>query len=171
MKTGRTLAPLLAIGLLLAPLAGCSVAVVDGTAKPESSHDRGTDGETDADADAELTEDEPSGDDDTADTGLDRETLIGAATSVRRCDGELTILDDAVAVYVEGTCERLILNSTGSQIATDDVAYLEVIGDGNVVLSGAVEKLLVNGMGNIVHWTGATPTVTDVGSSNVLTAG
>ena len=155
--------------LLAATLSGCAVSVTDpkepdtaspseSTAAPSGAAEKPSDTPEQADASTEGAD--PSRDD-----------LIAAATRVMRCDGELTILDDAVSVYVEGECDRLILNSSGSQVATDDVVLLEVIGDANVVLAGTIGELLVNGTGNVVHWQGATPSVSDVGNANVLTAG
>ncbi len=87
-----------------------------------------------------------------------------------KCDGGLTLLDNAMSTQVEGWCEALILNTTGSQIVADDVRTLKVIGDGNLVFVGSVETLVVNGEGNVVIWTGDTPRITDVGSTNVLKA-
>lgn len=172
MDMRRPLTALAAGIVMIAVLAGCSVNIVDGD-KPDSAERTPT---TDSsvseppDEPSEGPEENPPADD-ADDADITREQLIDGAATVMRCDGELTILDDAVAVYVEGDCDRLILNSSGSQVVTDDVTTLEVIGDANLVLSGAVDTLLVNGTGNVVHWTGTTPSVTDVGSSNVLKAG
>ncbi len=149
---------------LIALTGGCAVSVIDP-------------GKPDASAPAESTTSSSSSDapeqEDTAadDAAPSREQLISGATRVLRCDGVLTIIDDGVSVYVEGDCEHLILNSSGSQVAADDVALLEVIGDANVVLTGEIGELLVNGTGNVVHWTGETPSVSDIGDANVLTAG
>lgn len=170
----RTLRPLaLAVATLSLTLAftACSVNVVDGT-KPSAGSEKTPPQKTDekttpSTAPSEDAEEQSSPDGD----GIDRQTVIAAATTVKRCDGELTLTQDAAIIRVEGACDRVILNATGSQLVTDDVAYLEVIGDGNVVLSGTVDKLLVNGNSNLVHWQGTTPAVTDVGSANVLTAG
>ena len=180
MRTLRPLSGVLVATALLVALSGCSVAVVDGGAgepSPSSSPDPGAEAGTEsAEDDASPAastgaEDSLPAVDDAA-TGADptREALIASSTRTLRCDGELTLLDDAMATRVEGPCDRLILNTRGSQVVTDDVAFLEVIGDGNVVLSGAVDKLLVNGEGNVVHWTGETPEISDVGSTNVLKA-
>ncbi|MGX1934655.1 hypothetical protein [Microbacterium resistens] len=180
MRTLRPLSGVLVATALLVALSGCSVAVVDGEAgepSSSSSPDTGADtGRESAEDDASSAastgaEDSLPAADDAA-TGADptREALIASSTRTLRCDGELTLLDDAMATRVEGSCDRLILNTRGSQVVTDDVAFLEVIGDGNVVLSGAVDKLLVNGEGNVVRWTGETPEISDVGSTNVLKA-
>ena len=80
-------------------------------------------------------------------------------------------MDDATIVRVEGACDRIVVNASGAQLVADDVALVEVIGNSNVVLTGAVQKVLVNGEANVVHWTGKTPTVSDIGSTNTLTAG
>lgn len=171
----RPLPALATAAVLVALLSGCSVSVIDGTGADRPP----------ATTSHEPTKEEPPTSPDAAPTdagehplpnagkGLDRDAITAAATTVRRCDGsgELTILDDAVVARVEGTCKRIILNSKGSMLVTDDVTSLEVIGDANLVLTGSVDEVLVNGMGNTVHWSGATPTVSDVGSGNTLTAG
>lgn len=170
MTLPRPLTAIAVTAMLLTALTACSVNVVDGAQPRPAASDDAT--QTDADAETGPPLDvideqaEPDAGDD-----IDREALIAAATNVRRCDGELTIVDNAVLVRVEGPCDRLIVNSSGSQVVTDDVTFLEVVGDGNVVLSGTVETLLVNGAANVVHWQGATPTVTETGAANVLTAG
>lgn len=170
MRIIRTAAAVAAVLALSFGTTACSVRIADGAAS--SAPEKRTEG----DADAPAKEDSPSPAESDAGSapetgGVTRDDLIAGATRTLRCDGELTMLDDAVIVRVEGSCDRLILNTTGSQIVADDVALLEVIGDGNLVLSGAVDELLVNGTGNVVHWDGATPKVSDVGSSNTLTAG
>lgn len=170
MALSRPLTALTVAALLAAALTSCSVNVVDGGAPAEPSAEQSTP-PTDFTVEKQTSADDTDERDQGGLEGLDRETLIASATTVRRCDGELTILDDAVTMRIEGACDRLILNTRGSQIVTDDVAFLEVIGDGNVVLSSTVDKLLVNGAANVVQWQGATPTITETGSANVLTAG
>lgn len=156
---------------LAAALAGCSVSVVD-TAKPSASPS------PEYSADVRLTR--PSGPPrPVPQTGppvtmggdATRSALIAAATRTVRCDGEYTLMDDAIIVRVEGSCKRIIVNASGSQVVADDVSSLELIGDSNIVLAGTVREVLVNGDANVVHWTGATPTVSDIGSANTLTAG
>jgi len=171
----RPLPALAAAAVLVALLSGCSVSVIDKTdgGKPAAgAQDTPAKEEPPASPEAAPTDagEHPLPN---AATGLDRDAITAAATTVRRCDssGELTILDDAVVARVEGTCKRIILNSKGSMLVTDDVTSMEVIGDANLVLTGSVDQVLVNGMGNTVHWSGATPTVSDVGSGNTLTAG
>lgn len=166
----RTIVSLSAAIALIMIMSGCSVSIVDGETPDASEQQKppaSSSSEGGSSPSKEPDADEPPSDADE----ITRDKLIDGATTVMRCDGELTILDDAVAVYVEGDCDRLILNSSGSQVVTDDVTTIEVIGDANLVLSGAIDTLLVNGKSNIVHWSGATPSVTDVGDSNVLTAG
>ncbi|WP_292701134.1 DUF3060 domain-containing protein [Microbacterium sp. 69-10] len=169
----RPLPALATAAVLVALLSGCSVSVIDGTDTPAST----TRGEPAKEVPSASPDAAPTDEGEhplpNAGTGLDRDSITAAATTVRRCDssGELTILDDAVVARVEGTCKRIILNSKGSMLVTDDVTSLEVIGDANLVLTGSVDQVLVNGMGNTVHWSGATPTVSDVGSGNTLTAG
>lgn len=171
----RPLPALAATAVLIALLSGCSVSVIDGTGADRPSattQDKPAKEEPVESPDTAPTDaGEPSLPN--AATGLDRDAITAAATTVRRCDssGELTILDDAVVARVEGTCKRIILNSKGSMLVTDDVTSMEVIGDANLVLTGSVDQVLVNGMGNTVHWSGATPTVSDVGSGNTITAG
>lgn len=161
MRTKISLAGLAAVTALSLSLAGCSVDVVDdsGSSDTEAPDDVETetfDDETDVGSDVDL--------------GLSRDDLSAMVTRTMRCDGELTLLDNGMSTRVDGNCDALTLNTTGSQIVADDVATLQLIGDGNVVFAGAVETLLVNGEGNIVVWTGDTPAVTDVGSTNVLKA-
>ncbi|MFE6736625.1 hypothetical protein [Microbacterium sp. NPDC057650] len=170
MRIIRTAAAIAAVLALSFGATACSIRIADGAA-PSATDKRAA-----GDADASAKEDSPAPAESDAGSapdrdGVTRDDLIAEATRTLRCDGELTMLDDAVIVRVEGSCDRLILNTTGSQVIADDVALLEVIGDGNLVLSGVVDELLVNGTGNVVHWTGATPKVSDVGSSNTLTAG
>lgn len=166
MTSLRPILAFAAAAALAALFSGCSVAVVDKS--PDSGSAAGGTQSPPTDGGAPPIASDPI----TAPAGvaLDRETVISAATTVRRCDDELTIIDDALTARIDGSCDRIILNSTASTIVTDDVGYLEVIGDGNVVFAGDVTKLLVNGEGNVVHWSGQTPAVTDVGTSNVLTA-
>ena len=170
----RPLPALAAAAVLVALLSGCSVSVIDkaeGGKPAAGAQDKPAKEEPPASPDPAPTDagEHPLPN---AATGLDRDAII-AATTVRRCDssGELTILDDAVVARVEGACKRIILNSKGSMLVTDDVTSMEVIGDANLVLTGSVDQVLVNGRGNTVHWSGATPTVSDVGSGNTLTAG
>lgn len=164
--------PVLAAALALtAGLAGCSVSVVD-AAQPSASPS------PEVSADVQL--DRPSGSPQpvsptdppvTVGDALSRAGLIAAATTTQRCEGELTLMQDAAVVHVEGSCDRLIVNAQGAQVVADDVAYLSVIGSANVVLTGAVQTLVVNGDANVVNWTGTTPTITDVGTANTLKAG
>ncbi|WP_433585048.1 hypothetical protein [Microbacterium hydrocarbonoxydans] len=178
MHISPKLLPFLVIATLATPLAGCAVSITSDEKPAPSEHqsssaDAST-GDSSADDDGQKVaprDDEPTEPGPVEDDDVTREQLMAAATRTMRCDGELTILDDAVVVHVEGDCDRLILNSTGSQLVADDVALVEVIGDGNLLLTGAVEELLVNGTGNVVHWTGATPTVSDIGEANLLKAG
>lgn len=170
MRNSTKAVAVLAAFAVVMLIGGCSVGIVDSRAEQDGIHG-GAPAHTPSEPD--KTSDETGGDTSGANAGstLSREQVISAAAKVMRCDGEQTMLEDGVVIHVEGPCDRLILNTRGSQVAADDVTYLEVIGDGNVVLAGQVEKLLVNGRGNVVHWSGATPTVQDVGSENVLTAG
>lgn len=173
MTLHRRLFALAAAGAVLITLTGCSVGVVDGSAEKPAA-------EKPADAPATAPQTEPAADPadgpdaetpDATDRGITRDSVIAAATTTQRCDGELTILDNAVIIRVEGACDRLILNSTGSMVVADDVDYLSVIGDGNAVFVGTVDQMVVNGDANLVNWTGATANVQDVGSANVLQAG
>ncbi len=163
--------PLLGILALAAALTGCSISVVDSanpSASPESSASVTQEGEhrTDPPKPAPQTDPPVSLRD-----GPTRDTLIATATTIQRCDGQLTLMQDAMTVRVEGACDRLILNAHGAQVVADDVAVVEIIGDSNVVFAGSIQKLNVNGSANVVTWTGATPTVSDIGSGNTLTAG
>ena len=178
MRTKISLACLAAVTVLPLSLVGCSVDVVDDSGSSgsnvspaDSSSVTADDAETETadDADTETFDDETDVDSD-VDLGLSRDELSAMVTRTERCDGELTLLDNGMSTRVDGDCDVLTLNTTGSQIVADDVTTLQLIGDGNVVIAGAVETLLVNGEGNIVVWTGDTPAVTDVGSTNVLKA-
>ena len=150
---------MLAALALTTALAGCSVSVVDGTS-PSADTSR-------QDPTPARETDPPS----TAQGASDRASLIAAATRTVRCDGEYALMDDAIIVRVEGACDHVIVNASGSQLVIDDAALVEVIGSSNVVLAGTVQTVRVNGNANVVHWTGATPTVSDIGSANTLTAG
>lgn len=167
-NTTKTVA--LVVALAMATLtAGCSVGIVDQGDGPDTPHSTAPVASPSEPGTASGVGEEGAAGQDAAETP-GREQILAAVSKVMRCDGEQIMLEDEVILSVEGPCDRLILNTRGSQVLTDDVGYLEVIGDGNVVLSGRVDKLLVNGRGNVVHWNGPTPTVQDVGSENVLTA-
>lgn len=186
MRTPRPLAALGTALALAAVLTGCSVSVVD-DAKPSPATASGPAGFSAEDARETPPAADP-GSSPTASTastappavqnppaakegGITRDDLVAGATTVQRCDRELTLMQDGMAIHVEGSCEHLIVNARGAQIVADDVAALEIIGDANLVLTGPLQKVTVNGSGNVVKWTGATPTVSDVGSANTLTAG
>lgn len=157
------------VAVFVTLLSGCSVSVVDKSVPNKSA---APPQQSAPDASSEQPVEENASDSLIPGvTEMDRSSLSAAATSVRRCDGEITILDDAIVARVEGSCDRLILNSTGAMIVTDDVTLLEVIGDGNLVLTGAVDTVQVNGTGNSVHWVGPTPVVQNTGSGNLITAG
>ena len=166
--------PALLCGLAAAlALAGCSVGLVDG-AKPTSSPRPDSTSRAEVQGGAASQPPSPAPVTEppvTMPGGPDRAAVIAAATRTVRCDGEYSLMDDAMVVRVEGACDRIIVNASGSQLVADDVGIVEVIGNSNVVLTGAVQKVLVNGEANVVHWTGATPTVSDIGSTNTLTAG
>ena len=171
--------PALLCGLAAAlALAGCSVGLVDGTKptpspRPDSTSSIEVQGgaATRPPSPAPVTAPPVTAPPVSSPGGADRAAVIAAATRTVRCDGEYALMDDAMIVRVEGACDRIIVNASGSQLVADDVALVEVIGNSNVVLTGAVQKVLVNGEANVVHWTGATPTVSDIGSTNTLTAG
>ncbi|MDR2997526.1 MAG: hypothetical protein LBU78_05360 [Microbacterium sp.] len=163
MRIIRTVAGVVTAVALAFTATACSVSIVDRTAPSESSStDAGSKGVEKTASDAPAAPDA---------AGATRDDITARAARTLRCDGELTMLDDAVVVRIDGSCDRLILNTTGSQVVAEDIGTLEVIGDNNLVLTGAVDHLTVNGESNIVHWTGATPNVTDVGDTNTLTAG
>lgn len=172
MHRSRLVPALVTALALAAGLAGCSISVVE--AKPSATPSPQTS------VDVQLVR--PSGppqvvplpqtpDPVTMGGRVTRADLIAAATTTQRCDGELTLMQDAVAVHVEGACDRLTINARGAQVVADDVAHLTVIGDANTVLAGTVRELVVNGAANVVLWTGTTPAISDVGVSNTLTAG
>ncbi|MFJ4167549.1 DUF3060 domain-containing protein [Microbacterium sp. NPDC089698] len=171
MHRRRTPALLLAALALGAGLTGCSVSVVD-AAQSSGSPSPGVS--------VDVKTERPSGPPQPLpQTGppvavrdaTSRSALIAAATTTQRCDGELTLMQDAVAVHVEGPCDRLIVNAQGAQVVADDVVSLSVIGSANVVLAESVRELVVNGDANLVNWTGSTPTISDIGTSNTLKAG
>lgn len=167
------LATALATALVLsAGLTACSVHVVDGDASSVSPSPADSTPSTPASGRASTpSASSADGSAATEADGVTRADLIDRATKVLRCDGELTITQDAVALRIEGPCDSVVLNSSGSRIVTDDVAHLEVIGDGTLVLTGHVQRLGVTGSANVVHWTGSTPAILDVGDGNIITAG
>ncbi|MCE4026550.1 DUF3060 domain-containing protein [Microbacterium sp. Au-Mic1] len=171
MHGSRIPALLITALALAAGLTGCSISVVD-TAHPSRSPS--------PDASVDVKGERPSGPPKpvpqtdapvTMPDAVSRAGLIAAATTTQRCDGELTLMQDAVAVHVEGPCDRLIVNAQGAQVVADDVTSLSVIGSANVVLAASVRELVVNGDGNIVNWTGSTPAISDIGTANTLKAG
>jgi len=173
MYRSRIPAVLLTALALASGLVGCSISVVD-TAQPSRSPSP----EVSVDVKVERPSGppqpvQPSQTDPpvTIRDATSRSDLIAAATTTQRCDSELTLMQDGVAVHVEGSCDRLIVNAQGAQVVADDVAHLSVIGSANVVLAKSVQELVVNGDANIVNWTGSTPAITDIGTSNVLRAG
>ncbi|MGO4679478.1 DUF3060 domain-containing protein [Microbacterium sp. 2MCAF23] len=173
MHRSRIPAVLLATLALSAGLAGCSINLVD-TAQPSSTPS--PEASVDVQVHSPSSPPKPvpvpqTGPPVTKGGGITRADLIAAATTTQRCDGELTLMQDAVSVHVEGSCDRLIVNARGAQVVADDVAHLSVIGDANVVLAESMQELVVNGDANVVHWTGAAPSISDVGTSNTLTAG
>ena len=168
----RTALTAAAVGTLAVALSGCSISVVDNAADKPAAETPTTETQTSS-TDQDTAQEEPDAETPASDDDIDaliQDAEGDGASVVQRCDGELTLLDNGSNVRVEGHCDRLILNMTGSIINAEDVDYLSVIGDGNAVFVGEVDEVLVNGSGNIVTWTGATPSVKDVGTGNVLKA-
>lgn len=87
----------------------------------------------------------------------------GAAVGISTNNGQRTV-----------TCQGNDLTITGNHnvlTVLGTCGTLTVVGNDNVVRTAAVRRLSTPGNHNQVHWSGAAPAVSDLGTGNVLGAG
>lgn len=171
-RTSSKLAVSLVALAAVAGLSGCSVGF---TADENAAN---TDAAEVQETTPEVTEDTADGTETSAgeldidsDDVFTRAELEAAVTKEINCSGGSVTIDDIGAVIGLGEdCANVEITGAGAILVAESITNLDISATGTVVFAAEIGAVNVTGSGNVVTWESGSPTISDTGITNVLTA-